>query len=143
MVEVVNSHRKLRFPMSETRTAVHGVIRGERKRVKGITVVFVNSAFIRRMNQRFLDHDYITDVISFPLDQGAALEAEIYINLDRARSQAKEYRVSYRHEVKRLLIHGTLHLVGYDDDSRKKRERMRKREDYYLARLTKRSRAHA
>ncbi len=88
------------------------------------------------MNRDFLGHDYITDVISFPLQDGIGIDAEVYVNLDRAKSQAKEYGVLFRNEVLRLVIHGTLHLLGYDDKKVTHKERMRRREDYYLTRLT-------
>lgn len=119
------------------------VIRGEKRRTEGITVVFVNHHFIRRINRRFLKHNHATDVISFQLEDGLSNEGEIYVNLDRAKTQARDYDVSYGEEVNRLLIHGTLHLFGYEDSTRRKRERMRIREDYYLARLKERRRAHA
>ena len=135
MVEVVNNHRRLRFPRQETLRTVRRVIRGEKRLTDGITVVFVNRYFIRRMNRKFLKRNYATDVISFRLEDGLSKGGEIYINLDRARSQAREYRVSYGEEVNRLLIHGALHLFGYEDSTKRKRERMRKREEYYLTRL--------
>ncbi len=143
MVEVVNNHRRLRFSRQETLRTVRRVIRGEKRPTEGITVVFVNRYFIRRMNREFLKRNYATDVISFQLEDGLGKEGEVYINLDRAKSQAREYRVSYGEEVNRLLIHGTLHLFGYEDSTKRKRERMRKREEYYLTRLKQRSRPHA
>lgn len=91
---------------------------------------------MRRINRAFLGHDYSTDVISFPLKDGLGFDGELYINLDRAKTQAKEYDVPYSQEVRRLLIHGTLHLLGYDDTTTKQRKRMQRREDYYLTRLT-------
>ena len=81
---------------------------------------------------RYLNHDYATDVISFPLENGAVLEGEVYVNLDRARAQARVYGVSFSNEVARLVIHGTLHLVGYDDSTEKKAERMKAEEDYHV-----------
>jgi rRNA maturation RNase YbeY len=90
------------------------------------------------MNRTYLRHDYATDVISFPLGEGDAVEGELYVNLDRARVQARRYGVSPTRELMRLVIHGTLHLVGFDDGREEERERMRMREDQYLARLFRR-----
>jgi rRNA maturation RNase YbeY len=87
------------------------------------------------MNRRFLGHAYATDVISFPLGEGDAVEGELYVNLDRARVQARHYGVTRTHELVRLVVHGTLHLTGYDDRLPEDRRRMRQREDFYLARL--------
>jgi rRNA maturation RNase YbeY len=87
------------------------------------------------MNRRFLGHDYTTDVICFRLGTPGRLEGEVYVNLDRAHVQAGEYGVTHGHEAARLVIHGTLHLAGYDDRTPAKARRMRRREDQILARL--------
>jgi rRNA maturation RNase YbeY len=103
-----------------------------------VSVVFVGSRFIRRINRRYLQHDYVTDVIAFPLGEGkeTPLEGEIYVNLDRARSQAREYKVPFSEETRRLLIHGTLHLLGYADSTSRKKTIMTQRENLLLARLS-------
>ncbi|MGH2567043.1 MAG: rRNA maturation RNase YbeY [Bacteroidota bacterium] len=135
MIEVFNHHPRLRFPKWETQRTIQRVFRKESGKLLSVSVVFVDSRHIRRINRTFLGHDYVTDVISFPLAGGPGHDAELYVNLDRARSQAKEYGVSFTEEVQRLLIHGALHLAGYDDRKKKNKESMRRREDFYLARL--------
>ena len=137
MVQVIHHHSALRFSRSETQRVVAGVIRHEKKKLKFVSVVFVGSRFIRRVNKNFLKHDYVTDVISFPLQDDVGADAEIYINLDRAKSQAKEYKVSFRQEVLRLVVHGILHLLGYNDKTAVQKRRMQIREDIHLSRLTK------
>lgn len=99
-----------------------------------MTVVLHDNRASRTMNARWLRHRGATDVISFALENGRTLEGEIYVNLDRAREQAREYRVTFGHELARLVIHGALHLTGMDDGSRRERDRMRRREDVLLAR---------
>jgi probable rRNA maturation factor len=88
---------------------------------------------MRRINRRFLNHDGVTDVIAFPFHDGMGIDGEVYVNLDRARSQARTYRVRFGEEARRLLIHGTLHLLGYSDATSRGKARMREREDYFLA----------
>ena len=136
MIGVVNNHPRLRFSHRETQRTVGTVLQGERSSGMAISVIFVDNRFIRRVNRKFLDHDAVTDVISFPFRDGMGPDAEVYVNLDRARSQAKDYRVTYTEEVRRLLIHGTLHLFGYTDATKRNRVKMRKREDLYLTRLS-------
>ncbi|HXG38788.1 MAG TPA: rRNA maturation RNase YbeY [Bacteroidota bacterium] len=136
MVEVINHHPRYRFSKTETQRTVQAVLRKERKKLSSLSVVFVGHRVMRKINRLFLGHDYSTDVISFPLMDGMGFDAELYINLDRAKSQAKQYKVPYSHEVRRLLIHGTLHLLGYDDRTEKQRKQMQRREDFYLTRLT-------
>lgn len=111
---------------------VKRVLRSADVRDAKISVVFVNSRYSRMINRRYLQHDYVTDVISFPLEEAPVLEAELYINLDRARSQSREYGVGLDNEIARLVIHGTLHLVGFDDATRVKRAAMKCEEDRHL-----------
>jgi len=138
MIVVANNHPSLRFPKRETFRAIHSVLQYESVRSFQVSVVFVGSRFIRRINRRYLQHDYVTDVIAFPLGEGkeTPLEGEIYVNLDRARSQAREYKVPFSEETRRLLIHGTLHLLGYADSTSRKKTIMTQRENLLLARLS-------
>ena len=138
MIVVANNHPTLRFPKRETFRAIQSVLEYESVRSFQVSVVFVGSRFIRRINRRYLQHDYITDVIAFPLGEGKGnpLEGEIYVNLDRGRSQAREYRVTFAEEIRRLLIHGTLHLLGYTDSMSRKKAQMTQRENLLLARLS-------
>lgn len=138
MIVVANNHPSLRFPKRETFRAIQSVLEYESGRSFQVSVVFVGSRFIRRINRRYLQHDFITDVIAFPLGEGKGtpLEGEIYVNLDRARSQARDYRVPFAEETRRLLIHGTLHLLGYTDSTSRKKAQMTQRENLLLARLS-------
>ena len=138
MIVVSNNHPSRRFPKRETFRVVQSVLEYESVRSFQVSVVFVGSRFIRRINRQYLHHDYVTDVIAFPLGEGhnAPLEGELYVNLDRAKSQAREYGVTHTEETRRLLIHGTLHLLGYADSTRRKKAQMTKREDLLLARLS-------
>jgi rRNA maturation RNase YbeY len=138
MIFVANNHPSLRFPKRETFRAIRCVLRHESVPATELSVVFVGSRFIRRVNREFLRHDYITDVIAFPLREGAEspVEGELYINLDRARSQARSFGVSFAEEMRRLLIHGTLHLLGYTDSTPRTRAAMTRREDALLACLS-------
>jgi len=128
-VQVINAHPFRRVPVGRTAHLVRSVLRGERIGRAALTVVLVDSRRIRRINRRYLAHDFVTDVISFPLEERPRLEGEMYVNLDRARSQAREYGVSGWNEVVRLVVHGTLHLAGYDDRSRRARARMERRQE--------------
>ena len=112
---------------------VRRVVKESGYRKANVNVVFLNSRTMRKMNREYLSHDYGTDVISFCLERKDTLEGEIYINLDKARQQAKEYSVTFTNEVARLVIHGALHLVGYDDKGKKKAAVMKNKEEKQLA----------
>lgn len=134
-IEVTYDHPHLRFPRKETIRAIRSVLRRESKQVEGVSVVYTTNARMRAMNEKHLNHHYITDVITFELEQTPKLETEIYINLDRARIQARTYGATFSNETARLLIHGLLHVLGYNDKSKEQRALMRREEDAVLESL--------
>lgn len=140
MIFISNNHPVLRISRRETFRTVHSVLQAESSLSMVISVVFVGSRYIRSINRQFLNHDYITDVIAFPFDDGLGIDGELYVNLDRAKTQAREYGVAFLDEVRRLLIHGTLHLLGYSDATVSTKDRMKKKEDYFLDKLSNKKR---
>jgi len=133
MILLSTNHPHLRFPGKEISRTLKNVYKVERKEIPPLAVICTHNRFIRRINKEYLAHDYITDVVAFPLGNDGGIEAEIYINLDAARSQAKKYNVTYTQEVRRLLIHGALHLIGYNDKTQSEKNMMNARENFYLA----------
>jgi rRNA maturation RNase YbeY len=134
------NHPHLRFPVKEIFRTLNIVYKEEGREIPALAVICTHNRFIRKINKSFLAHDTFTDVIAFPPDEDGDVEAEIYINLDAARKQAKKYNVTYTQETRRLLIHGALHLFGYDDKTQQKKNTMRKREEYYLALMMRKAR---
>lgn len=134
-VTVFNTHRAARVRKRPIEAAVREVLEGEKIRRAAVSVVFVDSRTIRRINRRFLAHDHVTDVIAFPLEARPLLEGEIYVNLDRARQQARERQLSVGNEVTRLVVHGVLHLAGFDDTRPRAAARMHVRQESYVRRL--------
>ena len=96
-----------------------------------INIIFVDNKTIKKINKKYLNHNYATDVISFKLED-EPLEGEIYISVETAMTNAVEYKVSCTEELMRYTIHGILHLLGYEDFSFFEREKMRILEDDYL-----------
>lgn len=131
-VTVFNAHPTRRLRKRAIAQYVRSVLRGECRDSARISVVLVGNRESRRLNRRYLRHNHATDVISFCLDQ-KNLEGEIYVNLDRASEQARTYRISTQAEIARLVVHGTLHLAGYTDADRKEANRMKKKENSYVA----------
>ncbi|OPX33317.1 MAG: rRNA maturation RNase YbeY [Candidatus Latescibacteria bacterium 4484_181] len=103
-------------------------------REEEVNVVFVDDTFIQNLNRKYRQVDLPTDVLCFDLSEPSSEEkaGEIYISLDRAAEQAQQYGVSLRNEVARLVVHGLLHLVGYDDQSDTDREVMKQKTEEYL-----------
>ena len=140
MIFLSTDHPYMRFPGADISRAVKTICKEEGKKFPALAVICTNDRFMRKINKEFLSHDSSTDVVAFPLDKDGGVEAEIYINLDAARNQAKTYHVPYTQEARRLLIHGALHFIGYDDKTQRKKNTMRKREEYYLALLERKAR---
>jgi len=104
-----------------------------------ITIILVEDEYIKKLNRDFLNHNDTTDVISFHLDDlqnRDFFEGEVYANVDQIRRQALDYGVSFSNELVRIVIHGLLHLVGYDDQTLSDKETMTMKEDSYLSILT-------
>jgi probable rRNA maturation factor len=133
-VRAYNTHPRYHAGIKETLSLASAVLKREGVHDAELTVVFIHDKRMLDLNGSFLDHWYPTDVLSFPLHEGTGpgIEGEVYVNLDRARRQAKEYSISITQEIHRLVVHGILHLVGYRDDTRKGRQEMTSREDFYL-----------
>jgi probable rRNA maturation factor len=135
-----NTHARRRFPVGRCNEAVRRVLRAEKVGNAEVSVVLTGDAAMRRLNLRWRGHRGSTDVLSFPLGDSETLEGELYVNLDRAEQQAREYGIPYGEEVVRLIVHGVLHLAGYDDTAPPRARRMKKREDGLVERLAGRSR---
>lgn len=104
-----------------------------------LTLILADSVCLRRLNKKYRSIDKTTDVISFAMLEGEAPPVadanlgDIYISLPRTRRQAREYRVSFEEELKRLVIHGLLHLLGYDHIRPSQAKKMRRQEETYIS----------
>jgi probable rRNA maturation factor len=140
MILLSTNHPHLRLPSKEVFRVLKIVYKGEGKEIPALAVICTHNRYIRTINREFLAHDYITDVVAFPLGKDGGVEAEIYINLDAARNQAKKYSVTYTQEARRLLIHGALHLLGYNDKTQRENRKMNAHEEFYLASMSQKAR---
>jgi probable rRNA maturation factor len=118
------------------REAVSVVLQGEGIRQATVSLAVVDDATMRPLNRRYLNHDYATDVLSFLLERDeTALEGEVIISAETAIRQAPRYDWAADQELLLYAVHGTLHLVGYDDQANDQRRAMRQRETTYLGLL--------
>jgi len=110
-----------------------------------VACIFGTDEMLRNLNLRFFGKDEFTDVIAFRLDTAAppeslekneTFEGEIYISVNQAKTNAHRYRVCLANELTRLIFHGTLHLLGYDDNNIRNRTQMQLLENQYLAQVT-------
>ena len=99
-----------------------------------LDIVFCSDEFLLEINRNHLDHDYYTDIITFPLNDNPLI-AEIYISIDRVQENAAGLNISFEDELHRVMIHGVLHLCGYDDHEEEDIRMIRKKEEFYLKQL--------
>ena len=97
-----------------------------------VSIVFVDDPTLHQMNLEHLDHDTLTDILTFPF-RDDRVDGEIYISLDRVRDNAQTFRVPFHSELHRVLIHGILHLMGYTDTTPEEKARMTEQENFHLA----------
>lgn len=100
--------------------------------IKKLHYHFCNDENILRINKNFLNHDYYTDIITFDYSEDSNLQVEIFISLDRVEENAREYKVDFMNELLRVMIHGILHCIGYNDTTDSDELLMRETEDKYI-----------
>lgn len=105
------------------------VISSEIKNEGEINYIFCDDDYLLEINQQYLNHDTLTDIISFDYSIGNELHGDIFISIERVRENAEEYKVSFEDELKRVMVHGILHYCGYKDKSEKDEQLMREKEE--------------
>lgn len=105
------------------------VVEEEGADVAKLEYVFCSDDYLLRINQQYLKHDTYTDIITFDYSNGDGISGDIFISTERVEENAVRYKVEYENELKRVMIHGVLHLLGYGDKSKSESEVMRRKEN--------------
>lgn len=107
------------------------IIQKEKKKAGKINFIFSNDKLLHTLNKKFLKHNMLTDIIAFQYSF-SEITADIYISIPRVKENAKNFNVSFKNELHRVMIHGILHLCGYKDKKKHDKNKMNKAEDKYL-----------
>ena len=111
------------------------LIINEDKNFGDINIVLCSDNYLLKMNQQYLEHNHYTDIITFSYVEGITISGDLFISFDRIKDNAESYKTEIKNELFRVIFHGILHLVGYNDKTKDEKEVMREKEDYYLERM--------
>ena len=115
---------------------ISNVIDEEEHKLEEVNYVFCDDNYLHKLNVEFLNHDTLTDIISFDYSVGKVIQGDVFISVERVAENAIDYKVSFLEELHRVIVHGILHYCGYKDKTDKDAVLMRSKENYYLSTLT-------
>ncbi|WP_370477403.1 rRNA maturation RNase YbeY [Tamlana flava] len=116
-------------------TWILNTISSENHKLEEINYVFCDDEYLHKLNVEFLNHDTLTDIISFDYSIGKIIQGDIFISIERVEDNAKDFNVSFDDELHRVIVHGVLHYCGYKDKSEADAKLMREKETFYLNQL--------
>lgn len=134
-VDFIQEHPEFKFTLQENFTQkAQQLLKGECfNKTLFLNTIFMTDQAVLRINKKHLNHNYFTDIITFPIEEDdERLEAEIYMSVDSIKENAIKYRSDFNSELLRVFLHGILHLVGYEDKTTAEQELMRSKETYYM-----------
>ena len=111
------------------------VISDNKKKIKELSINFCNNEYILEANKKYLKHNYYTDIITFDYSEKQYISGDLLISLEMVQYNADKYKVTFVNELHRIIIHGILHLLGYNDKTDEQKEIMTQKENYYLNNL--------
>lgn len=135
---MIEFHNEIEFVLQnqqELRRWIKKVITSENKEIGEINYIFCSDEYLLERNIKYLDHDTLTDIITFNYCKGQIITSDIMISIDRVKENSTIFDNSFSEELHRVMIHGILHLIGYDDKTEKEKKLMREKENFYLKKL--------
>jgi probable rRNA maturation factor len=116
----------------EVITWLEQMIKAENRKLVHLNFIFCSDEYLHQINVQHLQHDTYTDIITFPY-QTEAIEGDLFISIERLRENAKTYQTSFVEELYRVMAHGVLHLIGFNDKTPEEKLKMTARENHYLS----------
>lgn len=115
---------------------INQIIKKETRQLVQLTFIFCSDSYLHQVNLKHLNHDTLTDVITFPYSSFPKIEGDIFISIDRIKDNSNSFNVTFEQELHRVMIHGVLHLCGYTDKTPDSQTIMRTKENEALDLLT-------
>jgi probable rRNA maturation factor len=120
------------FKEANTKAWITRSIETEKKQVGVLNYIFCSDQYLLKINQDYLNHNTFTDIVTFNYVEYNVISGDLFISIDRVKDNSVEFKSSFSQELNRVLIHGVLHLIGYNDKSTKEAQEIRAKEDFYL-----------
>lgn len=117
----------------KTKAWIKTIINQEKFESEQINFIFCSDSYLHGLNVEYLNHDTYTDIVTFDYSEGRCLEGDIYISIDRVKENAQNLNIDFFEELKRVMAHGVLHMMGYGDKTQKEQKLMRLKEDSCLS----------
>lgn len=108
------------------------VVQNEGLSLGDINIIFTSDDYLLKINQKYLNHNYFTDIITFDYREGDVIVGDLFISVDSVKDNSSFYGTSFDNELMRVIVHGVLHIIGYDDHTPEDVKVMRSKEDFYL-----------
>ena len=132
---MIEFHNEIEFVLQnqgELQRWIKKVITSENKEIGEINYIFCSDEYLMERNMKYLNHDTLTDIITFNYCKGKIITSDIMISIDRVKENSIIFDNSFSEELHRVMVHGILHLIGYDDKTEKEKNLMREKENFYL-----------
>lgn len=132
---MIEFHSEYAFELESQTTTIAWLtqaIKEEKKEMGEINYIFCDDTYLHKINVDFLNHDTLTDIISFDYTSGNTISGDIYISIERVLDNARDFKTSFVDELDRVMIHGILHFCGYKDKSEEEALQMRSKENSHL-----------
>lgn len=136
---MINFNYETDFSLSNEDTVAEWIvdsIKNEEYSLEEINYIFCDDAYLHKLNLEFLNHDTLTDIISFDYSVGKIIQGDIFISVERVAENALDFKVPFLEELHRVIIHGVLHYCGYKDKTKSDTVLMREKENFYLKRFS-------
>lgn len=123
---------KIALPKRKLYDFIFDILALENSNSGAINFIFCNDSYLLKINNEFLKHDFYTDIITFDYSENKIISGDLFLSLDRIKENAILYKISLIDEILRVMVHGILHMVGYNDKTRNERKMMKEKENFYL-----------
>ena len=135
-IQINNLYKDFSFKSSSIKKISEKVLTDSNYNKVDLNFIFCDDLKLNRLKIEYFNEDVLTDVLTFPLRNDTVLESEIYISVDRAIDNAKDNNVTLENEAMRLIVHSLLHLLGYNDDNKERKEEMFLKQENYIKQLS-------